>query len=176
MSARIERGLALPQARPSLLSRLLATADDPVLLGLRLTLGLVILPHGLQKSLGLFGGHGLAGTLEHFSGAYGIPWPFALAAILAENLGALALVLGAFGRLAALSLGITMAVAASKHLPHGFFMNWFGAQQGEGFEYHLLALALTVPVAIWGAGRAALDSVVAARLTQRAPRVAAAHV
>ncbi len=163
MSARIERGLALPQARPSLLSRVLATADDPVLLGLRLTLGLVILPHGLQKSLGLFGGHGLAGTLEHFSGAYGIPWPFAVAAILAENLGALALVLGAFGRLAALSLGITMAVAASKHLPHGFFMNWFGNQQGEGFEYHLLAIALALAVVVRGSGRASVDRWLAMR-------------
>ena len=157
MSARVEGGLALPREHPSLLGRLLATADDPVLLGLRLTLGLVLLPHGLQKSLGLFGGHGLAGTLEHFAGAYGIPWPLALAAIAAENLGALALVLGAFGRLAALSVGITMAVAASQHVAHGFFMNWFGNQQGEGFEYHLLAIALALAVVVRGSGRASVD-------------------
>jgi len=145
------------RAQPSLLRRVLATESDPVLLALRLTLGLVILPHGLQKTLGLFGGHGLAGTLDYFTGAYGIPWALALAAIIAESVGALALVLGLFGRLAALTVGITMAVAASTHLAHGFFMNWFGTQQGEGFEYHLLALALAAAVVARGSGRASVD-------------------
>jgi putative oxidoreductase len=149
--------LAGAEARPSLSKRLLATADDPVLLGLRLTLGLVMLPHGLQKTLGLFGGHGFTGTLDYFTGALGIPWLFALAAILAESAGALALVLGLCGRVAALGVGITMAVAASTHLPHGFFMNWFGTQQGEGFEYHLLALALAAAVVVRGSGRASVD-------------------
>ena len=32
----------------------------------RLTLGLVIFPHGAQKLLGLFGGYGYAATMESF--------------------------------------------------------------------------------------------------------------
>ena len=36
------------------------------------------------------------------------------------------------------------------HGEHGFFMNWYGAQQGKGFEYHLLALWLAVAVMIKG--------------------------
>jgi putative oxidoreductase len=46
---------------------------------------------------------------------------------------------------------------ALAHLPHGFFMNWSGAQTGEGFEYHLLALALALTSAIGGGGKASVD-------------------
>jgi putative oxidoreductase len=157
MSASTAEALTL-QARPSLLRRLLATGDDPVALGVRLTLGLVMLPHGLQKTLGLFGGYGFEGTMGFFTGTMHIPWPLALAAILAESLGALALVLGLFGRVAAFGIAANMAVAAlTSHLANGFFMNWFGNQAGEGFEYHLLALALAGAVMVRGSGRWSLD-------------------
>lgn len=150
--------LAGARAARSPLTRLLATPDDPVLLGVRLTLGLVMLPHGLQKTLGLFGGYGFEGTLGFFTGTLGIPWVLALAAILAESLGALALVLGLFGRVAAFGIAANMLVAALlSHVANGFFMNWFGNQGGEGFEYHLLALALAGVVLVRGSGRASLD-------------------
>ena len=160
MSGAVRTGGLAPATDPGMraaLRRLVATGDDPVALGLRLTLGLVMLPHGLQKTLGLFGGHGFEGTMGYFTGTLHIPWPFALAAILAESLGALALVLGLGGRVAALGVGITMAVAATTHLDNGFFMNWFGNQKGEGFEYHLLAMALALTVAVRGSGRWSLD-------------------
>ncbi|MBF5045652.1 DoxX family protein [Aggregicoccus sp. 17bor-14] len=157
---RTEGGLA-PTATPSVraaLQRLLATGDDPVALGLRLTLGLVMLPHGLQKTLGGFGGYGFEGTMGFFTGTMHIPWPFALAAILAESLGALALVLGLGGRAAALGIAVNMAVAAlTSHLDNGFFMNWFGNQKGEGFEYHLLAIGIALAVVVRGSGRWSLD-------------------
>jgi len=55
-------------------------------------------------------------------------------------------------------------------------MNWFGAQQREGFEFHLLALALSVPIRVWGGGRFALDSVPATNIAERARlRLAPAH-
>jgi hypothetical protein len=38
-------------------------------------------------------------------------------------------------------------------------MNWSGAQKGEGFEYHLLALAVTAFLMIRGAGAFSLDRV-----------------
>jgi putative oxidoreductase len=43
------------------------------------------------------------------------------------------------------------------HLPNGFFMNWSGAQKGEGFEYHLLAIALGIAILVRGAGAASMD-------------------
>ena len=54
-----------------------------------------------------------------------------------------------------------MAFAASTHLQNGFFMNWFGGMPSgaEGFEYHLLAVALAAVVAIKGMGSYSLDRV-----------------
>ena len=44
-------------------------------------------------------------------------------------------------------------------------MNWFGNQPGEGFEYHLLALALALPLVVRGGGAFALDRSLHAALT-----------
>ena len=130
----------------------------------RVTLGAVMLPHGAQKLLGWFGGHGFEGTMGYFTGALGLPSPLALLVILAESVGALALVLGLGGRLMAFGLGAVMVGAvAMAHLSHGFFMNWTGTAAGEGFEYHLLALGLAAIVLVKGSGAASLD----ARLTSR---------
>src|SRR5437660_1243690 len=61
-------------------------------------------------------------------------------------------------RFAAASLALVMLGAvALAHVHAGFFMNWAGTQQGEGFEYHLLAIALALVVVVAGAGRASID-------------------
>ena len=50
----------------------------------------------------------------------------------------MALLAGLLTRFAAASPAVIMlAAVAMVHLPHGFFMNWFGKQQGEGYEYHV---------------------------------------
>jgi putative oxidoreductase len=137
---------------------LLGTDDSTVLLVARLTLGIVMLPHGAQKLLGWFGGYGFAGTMEFFTETMGIPWVVALLVVLLESLGAVALIAGAVGRLFAVGIAAIMLGAISTtHFPHGFFMNWFGNQQGEGFEYHLLALGLAAVVTIAGSGRWSVD-------------------
>ena len=133
----------------------------------RVTLGVVMFPHGAQKVLGWFGGYGLSGTLEAFTTKMGIPAPLALCAIAAEFLGAIALVLGLGGRVAALSIGITMAVAATMQAGNGFFMNWYGKQSGEGFEYHLLAIGLAAVLVLRGSGAFSLDRMLAARLARK---------
>jgi putative oxidoreductase len=131
----------------------------------RVALGLVILPHGLQKTLGLFGGYGVTGTLGYLTGTVGLPTLIAGLVILAESAGAIGLVLGALGRIAALGVGAVMVGAiVSVHWANGFFMNWAGTKAGEGFEYHLLALALVAIVLRTGSGAASLDRVAAARL------------
>jgi putative oxidoreductase len=54
-----------------------------------------------------------------------------------------------------------MIVAVAKfHAANGLFMNWFGNQKGEGFEYHLLALALLLVLVIRGAGALSLDRLI----------------
>ena len=127
----------------------------------RLVLGAVILPHGLQKVFGWFGGYGFDGTMAFFTDTLGVPAPLAILVILADSLGALALIAGLGTRLAAAGTIATMAGAILMlHLPHGFFMNWGGTQAGEGFEFHLLALALAIPLAIKGGGAYAADRAV----------------
>lgn len=149
-----------------MLQRLLRTTDDVVPTLARLVLGLVILPHGLQKTLGLFGGFGFEGTLGFMTGTMGIPAVFAVLAIIAETAGALGLVLGLFGRVASFGIASVMAVAvAMVHKGH-FFMNWNGTQAGEGFEYHLLALALATIVMVRGSGRWSFDAVLSRILAQ----------
>ena len=128
----------------------------------RLVLGFVMLPHGLQKTFGLFGGHGFAGTMQFFTGMMHIPAVFALLAITAEFAGALGLIFGLFSRVAALGIASVMMVAIiTVHGANGFFMNWMGTQKGEGFEYHLLAIGLALVVMIQGAGKASLDGLIA---------------
>src|SRR6266849_6557105 len=104
-------------------------SSDVVPVVLRLTLAVVMFPHGAQKTLGWFGGHGFKGTMGFFMKS-GIPGPLAFLAIMAEFLGPLGLAVGLLTRVAALGIGIVMLVAITVHRQHGFFMNWFGIQQG----------------------------------------------
>lgn len=146
-----------PTQTRSVARTLLATDNSVLLTILRLTLGLVMLPHGLQKTVGWFGGSGFSGTMEYFTTGAGIPALFALLAILAESAGALGLITGLLTRVAAVGVGSVMVVAAFMHRANGFFMNWTGAQTGEGFEYHLLAIAIAAVLVIGGGGRFSVD-------------------
>ncbi len=132
---------------------------------IRLALGIVILPHGAQKLLGWFGGPGLEPTLAFFSETMGLPPALGVLIIGAEFFGGLALILGAFSRVAAVGIGAIMLGAVfTVHASNGFFMNWIGTQPGEGFEYHLLALGLATATLIAGSGSLSIDRVIARRL------------
>jgi putative oxidoreductase len=152
-----------------MLTALLATPSDTALavitLLLRLVLGLVILPHGAQKLLGWFGGYGFTGTMAFFSQTMRIPSPLALLAIIAEFFGPLALFVGLLTRPAAAGIAVVMVVAAlTSHVRYGFFMNWFGNQEGEGYEFHLLAAAIALVLVLTGGGSWSLDALLAAAL------------
>ncbi len=137
---------------------LLRTDDSLAYLILRLALGIVFFPHGAQKLLGWFAGYGFSGTMQFFTQTMGIPAVFAFLAIMAEFLGSLALILGFGTRVAALGIAIVMVVAVlTTHLQHGFFMNWFGNQQGEGFEFHVLVIAIALVLGLKGAGLYSVD-------------------
>lgn len=146
-----------------LIAKVLGTDSTLVLTVLRIALGVVILPHGLQKTMGWFGGYGYSATLGYL-GSIGIPAILGFLAILAESAGALALIAGVTTRIAAFGVGVTMLVAAFMHRANGFFMNWSGQQQGEGFEFHILAIAAAVALVIGGAGRFSADRAIARRI------------
>jgi len=138
--------------------RLISTDDDVSVLILRILLGAVFFPHGAQKLLGWFGGHGFMGRMGFFTDKMGIPVAFAFLAIMAESIGSVALIAGFLTRIAALGIGCVMSVAILMvHLPNGFFMNWFGNQKGEGFEYHILAIAIALALIIKGGGKCSVD-------------------
>ena len=145
-----------------MLSKLIKTDDSSLALVARLTLGLVMFPHGAQKALGWFGGYGFTGTMGFFTEQMHIPALFAFLAILAEFAGSLGLITGLLSRVAAFGIASVMTVAVlTTHLGNGFFMNWFGNQKGEGFEYHLLAIGLAIVVLIQGGGKASVDGILA---------------
>lgn len=133
---------------------------------MRLTLAFVLLPHGMQHLFGMFGGSGFSGTLNWMTGTLGIPAPLAAAAIVLEFVAPVLLIMGAGTRVSGVALAVFMATAASTHVQNGFFMNWFGTLPAghEGFEYHLLTIAIAASVAVNGAGAASLDRVLARRL------------
>lgn len=138
--------------------KLIHTKDDIAIFILRVTLGIAFFPHGAQKLLGWFGGYGFNATMSSFTDKMHIPFIFALLAILAESLGAVALIVGFFTRLAAFGMAVVMAVAIYMvHGHNGFFMNWSGTQKGEGFEYHILVIAIAIALMIKGAGSFSID-------------------
>ena len=144
---------------------LFKTNDSFTPLIARLTLGLVMFPHGAQKALGWFGGYGYSGTMNFFTGQLHIPALFACLAIAAEFAGSIGLIAGFFSRVSAFGIAVTMLVAACMvHASNGFFMNWAGNQKGEGFEYHFLAIGLALVVIISGAGKWSIDRLLTGRL------------
>ncbi len=138
--------------------KLISTSDDFTLTVVRLVLGVVFFAHGAQKMLGWFGGYGFHGTMGFFTQMMHVPAPLAFLAICAEFFGGLGLLLGLLSRVAAFGISVNMLVAIfTVHIHNGFFANWTGQQKGEGFEYHLLALALLLVVMIKGAGALSID-------------------
>jgi putative oxidoreductase len=139
------------------MKRLMSTSNDVTLTTLRLVLGVVYFAHGAQKMLGWFGGYGFHGTMGFFT-HMGMPAPVAFLVICTEFFGGLGLIVGLLTRIAALGIGIEMIGAIFMvHLPNGFFMNWAGNQKGEGFEYHLLAIAMCAVLLLRGAGAFSVD-------------------
>jgi putative oxidoreductase len=140
-----------------MLRRLLSTTNDLTLTVVRIILGVVFFAHGAQKMLGWFGGQGFSATMASFT-HMGIPALFAFLAIAAEFFGGLGLLVGLLGRVAAFGVLCDMLVAIVMIHSHvGFFMNWSGTQKGEGFEYHLLAIAVCVTILVKGSGAFSID-------------------
>ena len=131
----------------------------------RLALGAVLLPHGMQKVLGAFGGYGLSATIGAFE-SMGMPFILAILVILAEFAGSIGVLLGAGTRFMAFSIALTMsgAMFLGGHIHNGFFMNWFGTQKGEGIEYFILVIGLALALIIGGSGKFSFDNLISKKL------------
>lgn len=117
---------------------------------LRVVTGAIFLMHGQQK-LFEFGIGGVTGMMT----GLGVPAPglMALVVTFVELLGGIALILGAFTRIAAVLVAIDVLVAFFLvHLPNGFF-----ATNG-GVELVLLLATAGITLAATGPGALALDS------------------
>jgi len=151
-----------------MIRKLIATDNDIATTLVRLMVGIIFFAHGAQKMVGWFGGYGFTGTMGFFTGVMHIPALLAFLAIAAEFFGGLGLIFGLFTRVAAFGVFCNMVVAvAMVHRQFGFFMNWTGAQKGEGYEYHLLALAVTAFLMVRGAGAASADRLLSSSANDR---------
>jgi putative oxidoreductase len=149
-----------------MLKKLFQTENDSVIMILRVLLGIVYFPHGMQKLFGWFGGPGFGGAMHMLTTNLGIPALFAFLAIMAEGLGSLGLLTGLLTRVAAFGIAVDMIVAVYMlHWQNGFFMNWFGNQKGEGFEFHILVVAIAIALMIRGGGKWSIDKVIAEKQT-----------
>ena len=141
--------------------------DRWALIPVRLIVGFGFMEHGFAKLAK--GPDAFANILE----AMGVPGPhfMAWATILVEILGGLAVILGAFVRLASLPMAAVLLVAMfTVHLPYGFSsiklqaVTAAGAQFGPpGYEVDLLYLACLAALVLGGPGPLAIDGLIGKR-------------
>ncbi|UCG77834.1 MAG: DoxX family protein [Nitrospirota bacterium] len=148
-----------------MLKEILQTDDTTGFMFLRLSLGIVMFFHGASKALGWFGGAGFEQTVEVFKTALGLPSFVVIMIIVVEFGGSIAIILGLLTRIASLGIAVNIGVCAYfNHLQHGFFMNWFGVQAGEGYEYHILVLGICFALIVKGAGAFSVDRIISGKL------------
>jgi putative oxidoreductase len=148
------------------MKKIFTTDNSYSLLLLRVTLGVVMGAHGVQKAFGWFGGYGWNNTIGYFN-SVGLSDFLGALVILVETLGALLLVIGFAGRISAAAMAIVMVGAfVIDHLPNGFYMNWFRGTRGEGFEFDILFWAIALVITFNGSGAFSIDRL----LTIRQPR------
>ena len=143
-------------------NKMFRTNNDWTGLVIRMTIGLILFPHGAQKMLGIFGGYGFSGTMGFFTGTMHLPWLIGFLVIIIEFFGSLSLIAGFASRLWSVLVIIEMFGAViTTHLNNGFFMNWAGTQKGEGYEFHLLIIGLALATLIDGSGKFSADEKIA---------------
>jgi putative oxidoreductase len=146
------------------MKKIFQTNENSAVTILRIVLGIVLFPHGAQKLLGWFGGYGFEGTMGFLTGTAGLPWILAFMVIMIEFFGAFALIFGFATRIVSVGvISLFTGIVFTSHFQNGFFMNWSGQMQGEGFEYHLLVVGIAIALLINGSGRWAVDRVLMKR-------------
>jgi len=143
------------------MKKIFQTNENTTATIIRIVLGAILFPHGAQKLLGWFGGYGFSGTMGFLTGSAGLPWIIAFLVIAIEFFGALALIFGFATRVVAIGIIVLFAgIVFTSHLNNGFFMNWSGQLQGEGYEYHLLVIGLSLSSLLIGSGKYSVDRII----------------
>ncbi len=146
---------------------ILATSESKASFILRLILGVVLFAHGAQNMTGWFGGQGYNRTIQYFTETVGLAYIVAFLVICLQFFGAIFIIIGFTTRPMALGiLGMFIGMIVTVHLPHGFFMNWFGTNAGEGFEYHILVIGICSALIVLGGGAWSLDRKLTSLLAQ----------
>lgn len=137
------------------------TNNDWTGLATRLSMGLILFPHGAQQMLGIFGGYGFSGTMGFLTGSLHLPWVIAFLVIAILFFGSISLVTGFASRLWSIAvIVIFTGTIFTAHIGNGFFMNWYGTQKGEGYEYALLVIGLSIATLINGSGKYSIDNII----------------
>ncbi|MEJ8572905.1 DoxX family protein [Microbaculum marinum] len=120
---------------------------------LRVAIGGFLIPHGLQKAFGAFGGPGFGGTAGFLAGLGMTPgWLWATVAIIVEiGCGALILIGFLTRPAAAIAFVFLLVATVSVHLQNGFF-----ASSG-GYEFALMWAIGALFFAVRGAGPISVD-------------------
>jgi putative oxidoreductase len=120
---------------------------DIALLIARLSFGLGLAAHGVQKLFGWYGGYGLTQTGE-FMVKLGFPSAriFGTAVALGETLGGLLLAVGLFGPFGpALMIVVMVTASLTVHLKNGFFSDKRGYELPMMYAMGALVFAFTGP-------------------------------
>lgn len=138
--------------------KLLYTGDSYSSFFLRISLGSVMLAHGLQQTIGLLGGVGLVQKLNYYN-SLGVPRFIGTLGILVITVGSILLILGYETRLMGFCIGLFLLTALfmGHHIQNGFFMNWESERPGEGYEYHILGLGISLALILYGGGKLSVD-------------------
>lgn len=111
------------------------------LLLMRVIVGAIMYAHGAQKLFGIYGGMGLAKTVEMM----GTPLGHLVA--IGECLGGIGIALGFLTRFsAAANIVIMIGAIAMVHGANGFFLS------DKGYEYNLALIGLLTPIMLLGPG------------------------
>lgn len=135
------------------LGRVYAVSGDLAEAGLRIAAGLFLVPHGAQKLFGAFGGHGLEATGQFFGTQLGFAngWLAALGVGSVETFGGLMLAVGLLTRPVAAAIAVLLLMAATVHIPAGFFWS------DGGWEYPVLWAMVALMFVARGGGRFSAD-------------------
>jgi putative oxidoreductase len=121
---------------------------------LRVVMGFVFVPHGMQKLFGMFGAPPMERYLQAFGGAG--PWAANSGWVtyigLLEFVGGIFLMVGFLTRVVAVQFVVFMVIAAFVvHWPNGFF--W----PARGFELPLTWAFICLAIVIHGGGKWSVD-------------------
>jgi putative oxidoreductase len=137
-----------------MIRKLMVTSATFATIPIRLGLAAVMIAHGSQKVLGLWGGPGFK-TFTSGTTPFNFmkpAWLWLGAAALSELVGGVLVGLGFLTRVGAFFIACTMLAAViGVHWSNGFF------SANRGYEYPLTLLSIALSLLIAGGGQASVD-------------------